>query len=65
MYLLSCVDVQALVQMLLQVGHHGVVPRHAVDPGVFQTRLLHHPTAHLHYQRDELRTYRERGTRRS
>lgn len=53
-HLLSSVDVHALVEMLLQVGHHGVVPRHPVDTDVLQTRRLHHATAHLHYQRDKL-----------
>lgn len=53
-HLLSSVDVQALVEMLLQVGHHGIVPRHPVDTGVLQTRRLHHVTAHLHNQRNKL-----------
>lgn len=53
-HLLSSVDVQALVEMLLQVGHHGVVPRHTVDAGVLQTCRLHHAAAHLHNQRDKL-----------
>lgn len=53
-HLLSSVDVHALVEMLLQVGHHGVVPRHSVDTSVLQTRRLHHAAAHLHDQRDKL-----------
>ena len=53
-HLLSSVDVQALVEMLLQVGHHGVVPWHPVDTGVLQTCGLHHTAAHLHDQGDEL-----------
>ena len=35
-HLLSRVNVQALVQVLLEVGHHGVVPRYPVDTGVVQ-----------------------------
>lgn len=58
-HLLCSVDVHALVEMLLQVGHHGVVSRHPVDTCVFQTCRLHHATAHLHNQRDKLR--REKG----
>lgn len=54
-HLLCSVDVHALVEMLLQVGHHGVVSRHPVDTCVFQTCRLHHATAHLHNQRDKLR----------
>ena len=53
-HLLSRVDVQTLVQVLLEVGHHGVVPRHPVDPGVVQARGLHHTAAHLHDQGDKL-----------
>ena len=53
-HLLSSVDVQALVEVLLQVGHHGVVPWNAVDAGVLQTGRLDNTTAHLHDQRDEL-----------
>lgn len=53
-HLLSSVDVHALVEMLLQVGHHGVVPWHAVDSGVLQPRRLHHAAAPLHDQRHKL-----------
>lgn len=53
-HLLSSVDVHALVEMLLQVRHHGIVPRHPVDTGVLQTCCLHYTTAHLHDQRDKL-----------
>lgn len=53
-HLLSGIDVHALVEMLLQVGHHGVVPWHPVDAGVLQTRLLHYSAAHFHDQRDKL-----------
>lgn len=53
-HLLSSVDVQTLVEMLLHVGHHGVVPWHPVNTSVLQTSRLHHITAHLHYQRDKL-----------
>lgn len=54
-HLLGRVDVQALVEMLLQVGHHGVVARHAVDARVVQAGGLDHAAAHLHDQRDKLR----------
>lgn len=54
-HLLSRVDVQALVEMLLQVGHHGVVARHAVDARVLQAGGFDHAAAHLHDQRDKLR----------
>lgn len=62
-HLLGCVDVQALVEMLLQVGHHGVVPGHAVDAGVLQAGGLHHAAAHLHDQRDKLHTSSRTRTR--
>lgn len=54
-HLLGRVDVQALVEMLLQVGHHGVVARHAVDARVLQAGGFDHAAAHLHDQRDKLR----------
>ena len=52
--LLGGIDVQALVELVLQRGHHGIVPWDPVDPGVLQTHLLHQAAADLHDQRDEL-----------
>lgn len=41
--------------MILKHRHHGVVAGDSVDPGVFQTHVLHQTAADLHDQRDELR----------
>lgn len=53
-HLFSDVDVKSFVEMLLQVGYHGVVPRYTVDSSVLQTYGFHNFTAHLHNERNEL-----------
>lgn len=54
-HLLSRVDVDTLVELLLEHRHHGVIPRNSVDSGVFQTHVLHQTAADLHDHRYELR----------
>lgn len=54
LHLLSSVDVHALVEMLLEVGNHGIVPGYTVDTSVLQTCCFHNITTQLHYQRDKL-----------
>lgn len=44
-----------LVELLLQAGHHGVVPGDAVDAHVLQPSVLHHLAASFHDQGDILR----------
>lgn len=53
-HLLRWVDVEPLVELVLQRGHHGVVARDPVNAGVLQAHLLHQTTADLHYHGDEL-----------
>ena len=45
----------SLVELLLQAGHHRVVPGHAVDAHVLQPSVLHHLAAGFDDQGDVLR----------
>lgn len=54
LHLLCRVDVHALVELLLEQRHHGVIPWDSVNAGVFQTHLLHEATADLHNHWNEL-----------